>query len=407
MKRYWRLIAIVTVVVLTVGTFYIQSTLSASSYPEVVFEKMSGNEEELEPVVLNGHYSTSSRGMGEGVRVTAEGSNYTGEQSFFERLQRGFYSQGIKQLQDKYRGFMRGKGGNIASYFETENTLAYAEVINQFIGSSASDMEFDIAVLDKESDETTSFTVPVPNRAMYNHAYIEDVQMVDGNLKVISQMYPKNGRGAKYVYSFDISKQEINGEEKIAAVENQNENTRVKIRILSSSDIKAAHNCVIYEKTEEPIIRDPERNQTSVTEKPANKGEKEYVVYNLETGEKKSMKLPEELAGADAIMYKNATLYLQNENQLTLYNVKTEEVGSQTELPSQDTAKQREAHSVLKIANGTMYVLATPVGMDQENPQTITIIDTKSGDVLYKGKIMTKKPLNEGKSLYFSGMQIK
>ncbi|TMN22479.1 hypothetical protein [Lentibacillus cibarius] len=406
MKRYWRLIAIVTVVVLTVGTFYMQSALSASSYPEVVFEKISGNEDELKPVTLIGNYHASQQGMGESVRVTTEDSSYSGEQSFFERIRGGFYSQDINQLQDKYRGFMRGKSGNIASYLETDNTFAYAKVINQFIDETGNNMAFDIAVLDKETDETTSFTVPVPNRAMYTRVYVEDVQLIDGELKVITQNYSKDGADAKYVYSFNLSEQDINGEEKIAAA-NQDENTRVHIRILPSSDIKAAHNYVVYAKTEEPIVREHANNQTNSAEKRASNNKQLYVIYNLKTEKKKAVTLPKALSGKETVMYKDTTLYLRDENKVTLYNLKTEAVEGRTKLPSQsNSAKQEATRPTVNIANGKIYMLSMPAGMVEGHAPTLTVIDAQSGDVLYEGKMITKKPLNDGESLYFSGMQI-
>ncbi|TRM11276.1 hypothetical protein FH966_05880 [Lentibacillus cibarius] len=406
MKRYWKLIAIITVIVLTVGTFYIQSALSASDYPEVVFEKISGNADELKPITLVGNYHASQQDMGESVHVTTGGSSYSGEQSFFERLRGGFYSQDINQLQDKYRGFMRGKSGNIASYFETDSTLAYAKVINQFIDETGNNMAFDIAVLDKENDETTTFTVPVPNRAMYAQVYVEDVQLIDGELKVLTQNYSKDGGDAKYVYSFNLSEQDINGEEKIA-VADQDENTRVHIRILPSSDIIAAHNYVVYAKTEEPIVREHANNQMNSAEKQTSNNKQLYVVYNLKTEKKKVVKLPKTLSGKETVMYKDTTLYLLGENKVTLYNLKTEAVESQTKLPSQTNSAEQEAERpTVNIANGKIYMLSMPAGMVEGHAPTLTVIDVQSGDVLYEGKLTTKKPLDDGESLYFSGMQI-
>lgn len=84
MKRYWKLIAIVTVIVLTIGTFYVNSALSAGSYPEIVFKKESGNEELVEPLILGGNYFADN--IGHGLELTAEEATFEGERSFFERI---------------------------------------------------------------------------------------------------------------------------------------------------------------------------------------------------------------------------------------------------------------------------------------------------------------------------------
>src|SRR5699024_11994690 len=102
------------------------------------------------------------------------------------------YNNKINRMTQEYCGIMHRKTGSITSYFEEEETLAYAEVINQSVRISNNDMEFDIAVLNKENDETISFTVPVPNRAMYTKVYVEDIQMTDDTLKFVTRNFSKN-----------------------------------------------------------------------------------------------------------------------------------------------------------------------------------------------------------------------
>lgn len=407
MRRYGKLIAIITVVVLTIGTFYVQSALSAGRYPEVVMKEVKGDEKEANPVTLYGQYSVASGMNSAGVRVTSDGSTYEGERSFFDRIQRGYYSEEIRQLQEKYRSFMRGKRSNVASYLETEDTLAYAGVRNQSVRGSDRDMEFDISVLDKADDETTSFTMPVPNRAMYNSVIIEDVQMLDGELNVMTQNYLRNGGNATYVYQIDISEQEITGEDTIASAEEQDENTNVSMRLLASSDILGDHNYVLFAKTTEPVVRQSSNRQGNVSEQISNEGADEYIVYNLKTGEKKSLALPESLKGKDDLFYENTTLYFTDDNisEITRYNFETGNVEGKLDIPSENIdAMQQESTPAVEIANGKMYLLTRP--NDPASTQNLIVMDTESGDVLYEGEVTTNGSVDQENTLLIYDMSV-
>ncbi|SEQ73604.1 hypothetical protein SAMN05216232_3194 [Virgibacillus subterraneus] len=416
MKRYWKLIAITSIVVFTVGTFYINSALSANSYPEIVFEKVSGNEEELDSVIINGNYRIGRYGTGESVQATAEGSTYRGELSFFERMQ-GMYSPEMSQLQDKYRNFMRGKNGVVSSYYNTKDTLAYVDIINQRLGNSPSEMEFDIEVLNKESNETISFNVPVPNRAMYMNVHVEDVQMIGGELKVVTQNNLKQtgggfGNNELHLYSFNLSKKNINGEEKFAAVEqNNNNNMRKHIGSIRDSDALSAHKNIVFSINKENIGQKPEGNMAGEV-KEADNGNQQYFAYNLETGEKKALDFPKKHQDKEVMVYDGSILYLMGESEdgreFALYNTESKSMEDVFVIPSQSTESIKfGVQSNVEISDGKMYVLNTTHNDENDAPSTIMVIDAKSGDILYEGKITTKEPTDKEYRLAVYGMEIK
>lgn len=415
MKRYWKLIAITTIVVLTVGTFYINSALSANSYPEIVFEKVSGNEEELNPVIINGDNRIGRYGTGESVQVTADGSTYQGELSFFERMQ-DMYSPEMNELQNEYRNFMRGKSGIVSSFYDTKDTLAYVHIINQTLTESPSETEFDIEVLNKESDETVSFNVPVPNRAMYRNVHVVDVQMIDGKLKVITRNNLKQtdnvfGNQEIHVYSFNISNKSISGEEKIATVEQNNKNVRTHISSVRESDVLNAHKNIVFSINKENIERNTDGNMAGEVKR-ADNGNPQYLAYNLETGEKKKLDFPKEDQDKEVMVYDSSILYLMGESEdgreFSLYNIESESVENKFTVPSQNKEDVKSGvQSNVKISNGKMYVLNTTYKENNDTSSSIMVIDTKSGDILYEGKITTKEPADKEYRLSFYGMEIK
>ncbi|MGP4107634.1 hypothetical protein [Virgibacillus sp. L01] len=415
MKRYWKLIGIVTIAVLTIGTFYVKSAFSANSYPEIVFEKVSGNEEELDSVIIDGDYRIGRIGRGESVQVTADGSTYQGELSFFERM-RDMYSPEMNELQNEYRNFMRGKSGNVSSFYDAKDTLAYVDIINQTLTESPSETEFDIEVLDKDSNGTVTFNVPVPNRAMYRNVHVTDVQMIDGELKVITQNYLRQtdnafGNQEMHMYSFDISNKSINGEEKIATIEQNNKNVRTHIDSVRESDDLSSHKNIVFSINKENIERNADRNVAGEIKR-ADKANSQYLAYNLETGEKKTLEFPKEHRDKEVMVYDGSTLYLMGETEdgreFALYNMESESVEKKFTVPSQNKVGAKFGVNLnVQISNGKMYVLNTEYKENNDTSSSIMVIDTKSGDILYEGKITTKEPAERDYRLNFYDMEIK
>ncbi|SFE16582.1 hypothetical protein SAMN05216238_10977 [Lentibacillus persicus] len=397
MGRYWRLIAVVVVVVLTIGMFYIQSAVAANELPNITVEKVSGNEKELEPVTISGSYSVGNssgkkfiHGVSESFIVDAEGTTYSSEQSFFERIENNFYPQRINQLQEEYRGFMRGKSGRIPSFLETEKRIAYANIINQTVPGKGN-IEFDIAVLNKENEETTSFTVPVPNRAMYHQVYVEDVQITDNKeLQVITRNSPRNGMEELHLYRFDIENEDIIGEDTVVKPENQNENMNARISSAeSNSDLTASFDDVIFKKTIEPIVK--RSKQGRVTESAA--GEQEYSIYNLETGEKRPLELPKELSDQEILDRDNRSLYFNTGQQIVQYDLESEQVTNQIELPSYEEEGKFEA--MTHIADSKVYMLTR----DQQSPQRLIVLGLETGDILFEGEIKLGEAVEKGETI--------
>ncbi|MFD1361132.1 hypothetical protein [Lentibacillus salinarum] len=390
MKRYWRLIAVILVVVLTIGTFYVQSAITANGLPDITVEKVSGNEDEMKSVTISGSYNLGRR-IGDPVQVDSDGSTYSSEQSLFEHFRNRFFNERVNQMQEEYRSFMRGKGGNDASYLETEDTLAYADVINQTV-PGRDEMELDIAVLDKASDEeAASFTVPLPNRAKYRQVYVEDVQMTDNELRVITRNYPRDGgEEAAHLYRINIPDGEITGEDRIALVET-GENQQTYVNVVSASDRTTAHDTIIFKKMTRSISDDP--NREAASEQPAEESV-EYIVYKPETEETRSLDLPGALADQEILDRDNTALYFIDEQQIVQYDLETEQISSETEVPSFDKEAEKRGGAI-RIWDDKAYMLTR----NEQAPERVVVLDLKSGDTLYEGKIKLDKPVDENASL--------
>ncbi|SFB05836.1 hypothetical protein SAMN04488072_106118 [Lentibacillus halodurans] len=396
MKRYWRLIAVILLVVLTIGTFYIQSAIAANGLQDITVEKVSGNEDEMEPVTISGSYMLGNA-MDESVQVDVEGTTYGSEQSFFKRFRNGFFHERILQLQQAHRNFMRGKGGSISSYMETADTLAYANVINQTMPGRG-EIKFDIAVLDKKNDETTSFTVPVPNRAMYAQVQVQDVQMTDDELHVMTRNYPRDGGEEAHLYRFDIPDQDITGDDTMISGDIQ-ESERTYFNMVTDSDETASHDDVIFKKTTRTSGLDDDQN--SGAEQPAQDVTNNYIIYDPETEETRSLELPESLVDQDILDRDNTTLYFGSQQQIVQYDLETEQITSEIEVPT-SYEETEKLGSITRIKNDKAYMLTR----NQQAPRRLLVLDLTSGNTLFEGKIKLDEPVGQDASLHFYELSV-
>lgn len=57
MKKYWKTITITAVTFLSIGTFYVHSSIAAIELPEFVIENQSGDASLVESLVIDGSFN--------------------------------------------------------------------------------------------------------------------------------------------------------------------------------------------------------------------------------------------------------------------------------------------------------------------------------------------------------------
>lgn len=409
MRKYWKSIVIIAVIVFGIGIYYVNTTMSASQYPEFVLEKQGGNEQEANPIILSGSYSTGSAG-GQ-LQITAEGSTYKSEQSFLDQLT-GLGRPLINRLQKEHRNFMRGKERNINAFYEDQKSLVYADVqykLNvQTSGLLLNDLKFAISILDKESDETKNYEVEIPKSDKVDSMVVKDVQMINNNLKLITRNYARNGDEI-HVYTFDIKAEKISNQKKIFSASSSEKSIDIMLSPVNESNSKQAHDTIVYAKIEMKKIQ-REDDLGNVVHQMEEKGQS-FISYNLKTKETKKLDLPEGLEFQERNnVFDGSTIYFTEKSEEGLavipFYIENNNVGDKIKLENSNK-KDEEGQSVIKIKDGKLYVLSTVVGY--ESKSVVTVIDLKSREKLYGGKILSKdlnKQFGE-KKLYVFEMEIK
>jgi hypothetical protein len=388
LKKYWKFTSIIVVIVLSLGTFYVTSALSAEQYPEFVIQAQSGDEKEIQSLVLEGAYAAdTSTGnyMGTNVKINAEGATYTSH-SFLDRVI-GRPPTLIKEFQEEYRTFMRGKNSQVHSYFENEQYLAYAAENYQH-GTLSTRFFLDLSVLNKADGKIDTFTLEIPNGKELDYFYVEDVQMVEGELHVITQnavrMIRDRLNHEEHIYTIDVANQKISSHETIIQVPEEQKDIRSNIQIVQTSPTQANEK-LIFVKTDWRIFEDAESRREEMVNQ-------EVYSYDLRTKETAKIDVPDlKLDENRMSFFDGTTIYFMSldgkELAVTPYSLVDDRVGQlfRIQLSGEDSLVHGQT---TLVKEGKLYVISsqmTPtIGAD------VVVADAKTGDTLFKGQLAMK-----------------
>lgn len=406
MKKYWKFTSIMTVIVLSIGTFYVNSAMSATQFPEFVISKKSGNAEEIKSLVLEGGYHEGSpiNYTSNHLKITHDSSDYRNGSSLLD-LVIGHPAPMIQELQDKYRNFMRGKGQNLDSFFENSKLLAYADVKYKIGVSTSRDFKFAISILDKEAGNATSFTIKVPDSSVVEYIYVEDVQVVDNELKMITHNYTSDNEkyvNEKHIYTLDISTGAIKSNETIFSFPDQQGNTNIYAELIRTSH-KQAHENLIFIKTHEKMIQGEESDISGEISR-------ELISYNLKSKEQKKIELPESLKEHQISFFDGSTIYFSKLSEknfvVTPFSIENDQAGTEYTLQLSNEISNTEPPMIV-VKDGKLYVTTQLTNLTTK--ASVAVFDVKTGETLYEGEVERKNSPDNMKEfeLYIYEMSVK
>lgn len=394
MRKYWKLTAIIAVIVVSIGTFYVNSAMSEEQYPEFVIQTMSGDVEEIKSLVLEGSYSDTSTMyfVNTNVKITAEGSTYN-SRSFLDQLL-GQHHTLIKELRKEYRTFMRGKNSWVNLYFEDSEFLAYADV--EYGSLKSRNHKFKISVLNKEEGDTNSFTLEVPDGSDLEHLFVEDVQMVDGELYIITHNMMRNNGDyydEKQIYTVDLADQKISSHEAIIQVPEEQSDTYFNVQLIASNPTRANEQ-LIFEKRKVKIIDDMESSREEVINQ-------EIISYNVATNEKEIINVPDlSLEDNQLSFYDGAIIYFTRlegkELVVTPYSLVDNQVGQIFSIPLSGEMENVNEQMVT-VKDGKLYFVSSQLNPTLKLTADVIVADVGTGEILFKGQLALKdSPKEEG-----------
>jgi hypothetical protein len=385
MKKYWKFAAIIVVIVLSIGTFQVNSATSAKQYPEFVIQTQSGDANEIKPLVLEGFYTDTSamNYVNTNLKITSDGSTYN-SRSFLNQVI-GQPPTMIKELQEEYRTFMRGKTSQVSSFFENNHILAYADVDYNLGSLRSSNFIFDISMLNKVDGQINSFTVKVPDGGELENVFVADVQMVEDELNLITQNTMRNTfYDEKHIYTIDMDNQKIINHEAIIQVPEVQDDKRIDVQLIRTSPKKAKEHLIIV-KTERKVVEDAESKREEVINQ-------EIISYNLATKEKEKINVPDlRLDENHLSFFDGSTIYFMTldgqELVVTPYSLVDDQIRSAFRI--QLFGEKDIVHGQMTtVKDGKLYVASSQ--MTKNIKADVIVADAHSGETLFKGQLALK-----------------
>ena len=369
MKKYLKSIILLVVTVVSIGSYFIQNALATNLDIEIDFETIKGNESEIKDITFYADYYMGSEIIP--VRINEGMANAINHNSIIDELRQEHVVPKIKKYIKEYKKFMRGKDYALHNYYEDEYVLAYANID---WGFTQKDSTFDISVLNKENDKITSFQSKIPNKEKYSFIYVEDLQMVNGQLKVIAMARLNDFHYEVHVYTFDIGEKQLVQDEIIYSTQNsKGDSSQSSLSIIYDySTGKQTYYLISY--TSESY--DKEEDQQKKVE--------DIILYNIETNEKEPLTFEDLLIENVQTLSGTILTFATHQEEyieVTSYSVVDHKVVNTIKFPL--PKKEDNIPFSTHIDDGKLYVIQQTSSL----VNNILVIDVETGETLYEGNI--------------------
>lgn len=392
MMKYWKIIVISLVIVLTVGTFYYQAAKANKLDVAIQLETIKGNEEEIAHLHMNGYYYEGE--VGHSFILTKDGATGSSNPSFFETLKNPSGSPIMQNYVKEYKSFMRGKEMNALKFCEDENRLIYVDIkenARQLIQGNP--LTLQVSILDKQTDEHSSFEVETKAEATYEWINIDDVYVENGKVKVFVTGYLLNYEGEEVrVFTIDETDKEM--VQQLLSSKREEGKTSSMRQLIDTHLLQNVNYSVYKENQYKAQSDNTEDGRELVSER--------LFIYNNSTDEVKEWSVPEELQqSVDSFVLHESSLILlvPTDTGLELYRYQIEQ--DEWETPKKiDIANYNDEDAVLftRQIDGKLFVF------NQSTGNTIMVImDLTTDEVLYEGEITVEK---DGKTVSDSEFSI-
>ncbi|WP_137744457.1 hypothetical protein [Robertmurraya siralis] len=380
MKRYWKISVISIVMVIVLGTYFLQSSLAAKNDVTIKIEKISGDDAELNDLIIYGDYQLGDL-LQSFKQVSKEETVIFNNQSFLEQLLHTTANPVLKRLIDEHRNFMRGKDLVTNNFYEDENLLAYATIKSKNPFSSVRSFSFEMEVLNKKSNKTIKVEYDIPEKERVNWIEIANVEVINEQIKVMSQTSLLDGGSELSVYTFDLKAKNFVNKEEILST-SHTENRWEGLRVVRDYSSIGGKNYVLVLK-ENSEIKQVEENGYYYQEEELIA--KEQYVLNVETNEYKEIKKSDEELRFDSAVIVGSSIFvpvlLEKGFELHQYDIEKDE-WSAKEVFNRPDMKNGFESSFLKLMNGKFYLTYL-----SNDGHSLFIGDMETGETLYEGKL--------------------
>ena len=390
MKKYWKTILISLVIVTTISSYYIQVARASKSDISFKIETTSGNEEEIKNLTLQASYSSNN--FHRWLHITKDGSTDVRSQSFIENLVASYVPLTFQKYIQEHRNFMRGKDRHPGKYFEDEARLIYATVPGDGWKLIQGDLlTLQIDILDKNTNDSSSFEINTPAQANYDWMNVNDVYVEDGKIKIFTAGSLVNGEAEVHIYTVDENSKELEHDAIIAKTEPE-EGVNSSIRIFNDFNKIQNENYYLYKIEKYKYLMEEDTSESISSQ---------VYLYNNLNNEVGELDIPAKLkSNMDSMVLHGADVFIPVYSadglELNRYNIEKKQWEEPLHFNYLGIAND-EDEPFLQITDGKLYFVNRV-----SDSHTFFIGDLRTGESLYEGKIIgeNRENLDTDYSLY-------
>ncbi|MEO4055144.1 hypothetical protein [Solibacillus sp. CAU 1738] len=398
MKKYWKIILISVVIVITISSYYIQLAMASKNDVSFKIETISGNNEEINNLLLQASYHSDKAHH---LLTISEGGVTVSDQmnrSFIEDLMSGRYVPLVFQNYiQEHRNFMRGKVLHESRYFEDEARLIYATFLDNdqkvILGNP---LTLQIDILDKHTNDSSSFKINTPAQASYDWINLTDIYVENGKIKILASGFSMNGGQELRIFTVDENKKEFEHDLKIAPIKPDEE--MYNIRLFIHSDKIQNEKYYLYYVNEN-------NNQFG-------RGQSESIpgimyLYNNTNNEVEEWEIPAKLKpNIGSIVVQGEYIYIPVHSvkglELNRYNIEKKQWEESIHHNYANTSNFG-SEPFLQLSDGKLYLVSRV-----SDGHLLMIDDLNTGESLYEGKIIieNREDVDSDYSLYINQLYI-
>lgn len=392
MKRYWKLLVVILVIVLGVGIFYGYQAVNAETALNLQLRDEEGRKTtELETGIsfVTNESGNQSFSYQSGKIISED------DWSYFDSLNGVHYlSDQILKYQENYPSFMRGKSQNPDSFYETDTHLYYADSIYTYQGNQRT---VEIARLDKASGEAEEWSVAVPVEHSNGYFYIERIYPAEDTLQLLAQQssYSEDSNISDIgLYAFDFESEDLSYHQSIQRTEGERS---VYLSFVQEMPDSTYGRFIPFEVMEiNPYTGESQRDSSET-----------LSIYDFETGETETLPLDAADASLANQLTKDETLYFYETAgdtfELSIYDMEAGEFSDSLFLLLDEYAEGfLDGTSLFVNEENHAYVYSER--KTEGNPAYLLVYDLESEERLYAGEWILEEEQHGFYELVFYGL---
>lgn len=381
MQKYWKVISIAAVIVVVIGTFYMQSTLAANKLPQFKIETISGDEKEIASLLLGGLYSDPTIYRSEYIDLGVKGSTFARQQSLFERLDEYYPSSQSAKLTGDHKGFMRDKHwSNLL--FEDEQSIVHVDIT--YKQDIALRSKIIVSILDKQTNKQTKFDYQPESNGWID---LLKIRVTNDQLQVITRNETILEGHANYgihQYTFDLTKGQLLNDEVL--VDNLSQGTDggyVSIYTLNEINQSSESNKFVGVSSVAIPITDEYGGWVEEV------NEQTLLIYDLDKGTPIDIDINTLEKYGDLEFYDHEHLYFkeinpENDIKIHAYHMEKREIVNTMTIPASG------GYSAPAIVADQGKIVLVDMYKDLQTKAYVTVFDVGKQEVVYQGEIVSE-----------------